>query len=76
MPHSGVAPFRKNGACGLSVSILFSSGENGTVFVMFCLRSTEALCRCAAQGVGSIGAQKKFKYGQRRTAALPVWREG
>lgn len=43
---------------------------------MFFLLFTDALRRCAAQGVGSIGAQDKFIYEQRRTAALPVWRDG
>lgn len=42
---------------------------------MFCLCSTEALRRAAAQGFGSIGAQDKFIYGQRRCAALPVWKK-
>ena len=47
--HScGVVYFGANGAYVLSVSILFSSGENRTVFVMFCLCSTEALRRAAA----------------------------
>ena len=75
--HScGVVYFGANGAYVLSVSILFSSGENRTVFVMFCLCSTEALRRAAALGFGSIEAQGKFNYGQRRYAALPVWRDG
>ena len=74
--HScGVVYFGANGAYVLSVSILFSSGENGSFSIIIFLLFTDALRRCAAQGVGSI-VQGKFNYGQRRYAALPVWRDG
>ena len=52
----------ENGAYVLSVSSLFSSGENGSFSIIFFLLFTDALRRCAAQGVGSI-VQGKFNYG-------------